>query len=421
MPGTASNDVMSDDDLLALADGDDERRFAAEALAFLAASASRKGQDAVEWGAGEERLALFHETSGEQELAEARAAQGWQRAKWDAGFGWITGPVPLGGRGLPDPYERLFRLLEAAFDVPDPMPLRIGLGTVGAALLAHGTPEQHERFLVPIRRGDMIACQLFSEPEAGSDLAGVRTRGVAAADGESWRVDGQKVWTSNAQFADIGLALVRTEPEAAKHRGLTMFVVPMGAPGVEVRPLRQMTGGASFCEVFLTDVALPDRYRLGARGAGWKVATDTLAAERRSTGDRSHELTARATQLLWLLAERTGRDSDPLVRDAWARTYAAVRTARAYQQRMHETPDEYLTGAERALDKLMLVANLRRIGDLARELLGPAFVADTGQWGTFGWNRWLMGALGYRIAGGTDEILRNMVAERVLGLPREPR
>ena len=155
--------------------------------------------------------------------------------------------------------------------------------------------------------------------------------------------------------------------------------------------------------------------------AGWKVATDTLAAERRSTGDRSHELTARAVQLLWLLAERAGRTGDPLIRDAWARVYSQIRAARAYQLRMQETPDEYLTGAERSLDKLMLVATLRDIGALALELLGPAFVADTGEWGTFGWNRWLMGALGYRIAGGTDEVLRNLVAERVLGLPREPR
>ena len=413
--------VLNDEDLIELAGDDAERRFAVEAVAFLAAAAERRAEGAVQWGVGEERLALFHETSGAQELAEAQAAQRWQRVKWDAGLGWITGPVPLGGRGLGNSYERLFRLLEAAFDVADMSPLRIGLGTVGAALLAHGTPEQVEEFLVPIRRGDIIACQLFSEPEAGSDLAGVRTRAVAEADGGSWRIDGQKVWTSNAQFADIGLALVRTDPDAPKHRGLTMFVVPMRTSGVEIRPLRQMTGGASFCEVFLTDVVVPDRYRLGAPGAGWKVATDTLAAERRSTGDRSHELTARAVQLLWLLAERAGRTGDPLVRDAWARVYSQIRAARAYQLRMQETPDEYLTGAERSLDKLMLVATLRDIGALALELLGPAFVADTGEWGTFGWNRWLMGALGYRIAGGTDEVLRNLVAERVLGLPREPR
>jgi alkylation response protein AidB-like acyl-CoA dehydrogenase len=408
-----------DESLLAMATDDDERAFAAKALDFLANHATRRTEESVQWGVGEEKLALFHETSGEQERAEADAARKWQRTRWNAGFGWITGPREHGGRGLRATYDRLYHILESAFDVPDMSPLRIGLGTVEAAILAHGTREQIAEFAVGIRRGEMIACQLFSEPEAGSDLAGVRTRGTRH--GHNWQLDGQKVWTSNAQFADIGLALVRTDPQAPKHRGLTMFIVPMSTPGVEIRPLRQMTGGSSFCEVFLTGVTVDDRYRIGAAGSGWKVATDTLAAERRASGDRSHEVTARAVQLLWMLAQRCGRDRDPLIRDAWARTYAQVRSARFQQLRMQARPENQLTGAERALDKMLLVANLRRIGDLALELLGPSIAADSGEWGTFSWNRWLMGALGYRIAGGTDEVLRNMVAERVLGLPREPR
>jgi acyl-CoA dehydrogenase len=229
------------------------------------------------------------------------------------------------------------------------------------------------------------------------------------------------VWTSNAQFADIGLALVRTDPDVPKHKGLSMFIVPMRSAGVLVRPLRQMTGGASFCEVFLDDVVVPDSLRVGEAGSGWTVAADTLAHERRATGDRSHEIVARATELLWILAMRTGRDRDPLVRDAWARLSANVRAARFQQQRMQATPEAVLTGAERAMDKLLLVNNLRAIGALALDLLGPRFVAETGEWGTFNWNRWLMGSLGYRIAGGTDEVLRTMLAERVLGLPREPK
>jgi alkylation response protein AidB-like acyl-CoA dehydrogenase len=406
-------------ELLELANEEDERAFATEAVAFLAANAPRRTRESVEWGVGEERLALFHETSGAQEQAEADAARRWQHARWEAGFGWITGPPEHGGRGLPPSYDRLYRLLEAAFDVTDMSPLRIGLGTVAAAILAHGTDDQIAEFGVAIQRGETIACQLFSEPEAGSDLAGVRTRGTQR-DG-SWQIDGQKVWTSNAQFADVGLALVRTDRDSPKHRGLTMFIVPMDATGVDVRPLRQMTGGASFSEVFLTDVVVDDRCRIGAPGAGWKVATDALAAERRETGDRSHEITARAVQLLWMLAVRSGRDHDRLIRDAWARIYSQVTSARFHQRRMQSTPSHQLTGAERALDKMLLVANLRGIGELARELLGPSFVADTGEWGTFSWNRWLMGSLGYRIAGGTDEVLRNMVAERVLGLPRDGR
>lgn len=406
-------------DLLALAADDDQRAFAAEALTFLTASARRRVAITARWGDGEESLALFHESSGDQERQEAEAAQRWQRQRWDAGFGWITGPARFGGRGLPASYERLYRMLEAAFDIPDMNPIRIGLSTVGHAITDYGTDEQIARYGTGIRRGDVIACQLFSEPEAGSDLAGVRARGMRRDDG--WHLDGQKVWTSNGTFADLGLALVRTDPAAPKHRGLTMFLVPMSTPGVEVRALRQMTGGASFCEVFLTDVVVDDSLRLGAEGDGWKVAMKTLAAERRSTGDRNHEMNARAVELLWQLAVRTGRDCSPLVRDAWAQVFMRVQTARFQQIRMEATPDEELTGTERAIDKLFLVLSLRAIGELAAQLLGPSFVASTGAWGTYGWNRWLMGALGYRIAGGTDEVLRGMLAERVLGMPRDPR
>jgi alkylation response protein AidB-like acyl-CoA dehydrogenase len=298
-------------------------------------------------------------------------------------------------------------------------PIRIGLSTVGHAITDFGTDEQVARYAAGIRRGDIIACQLFSEPEAGSDLAGVRSRAECRADG--WHIDGQKVWTSNGTFADLGLALVRTNREAPKHRGLTMFLVPMDAPGVDVRPLRQMTGGASFCEVFLTDVVVDDTMRIGPEGDGWKVATKTLAAERRSTGDRNHETNVRAVELLWQLIVRSGRDGDPMVREAWAQVFTRIQTARFQQIRMEAVPDDELIGTERAIDKLFLVQSLRAIGELAAQLLGPSFVADTGEWGTYGWNRWLMGALGYRIAGGTDEVLRIMLAERLLGLPRDPR
>ncbi len=397
------------EDLVALASGADERAFAAEALAFLTARARRRTSDAAAWGSGPENLSLFHETAGRDERREADAARAWLRTRWDAGFGWITGPVEHGGAGLPAGHDRLYRLLESAFEVPDLDPVRIGVGTVGPALVAFGTAEQVAAHAAGIQRGDVVACQLFSEPGAGSDLAGVRTGAVRAGDG--WVLTGQKVWTSNATFADIGLALVRTDPGAAKHRGLTMFLVPMDAAGVTVRPLRQMTGGASFTEVFLDGVAVPDTLRLGAEGAGWTVATGALAGERRAVGDRSHERTARALGLLRTLVE-----DDPLAREDWVRLYGRLRVARFQQQRAAD-----LGGAERAIDKLLLTTNMRLIGELARELLGPAFAADTGAWGTFGWNRWMMGALGYRIAGGTEEILKTMLAERVLRLPKEPR
>jgi alkylation response protein AidB-like acyl-CoA dehydrogenase len=406
-------------DLLALAASDDERDFAANAISFVGQHFPRVAPQSTSWGVGPERLTLFHESSDAEERAEADAALAWQRKRWSAGFGWISGPIVHGGRGLGPEYDRLYRLIESSFEIPDTSPLRIGIGTVGPAIVALGSPEQIEQYALPLYRGDMVACQLFSEPSAGSDLAGVTTR--ARRDGDVWRLDGQKVWTSNAQFADVGLALVRTDPDAPKHRGLTMFLVPMHSPGIEVRPLRQMTGGASFTEVFLDDVAVPDLLRLGDEGAGWTVATKALAGERKAVGDRSHELTDRAIALLRELAVRTGAIDDPLIRDEWARVYASLRIARFQQQRIQALPDNALSGAERGIDKLLVSTNLRDLGALAAQILGPDFVADGGEWGTYGWNKWMMGALGYRIAGGTEEILKSMLAERVLMLPREPK
>ena len=392
--------------------------FSAEALGFLEAAAPPRPPEVHIWGEGDEGLTIFHETTGDEELAEVDAAKAWQARKWQAGFGWITGPVHHGGRGLPVDFDRCFRRLEARFAVADLSPLRIGLSTVGPGILVNGTPEQVDRCCVPIQRGRTVACQLFSEPEAGSDLAGVRTR--ARRDGAVWLLDGQKVWTSNAQFADVGLALVRTDPDAPKHRGLTVMVVPMDQPGVEVRPLRQLTGGASFTEVFLDGAVVPDDHVIGAVGEGWRVAVSTLTAERTATGDRSHGLTGRAFALLVALARRTGGAEDPVNRQRLADIALRLRIAEYHQQRMQAVPIEKLIGPERAMDKLVLADNLRRIGEAAASLLGPALIADTGQWGTAAWARWVLGATGYRIGGGTDEVLRTTLGERLLGLPREP-
>lgn len=406
-------------DLLGWAEGDDQRGFATEAVDFLRTRVPLRPPAAEGWGVGEELLALFHETTEAEERAEVLAAQQWQKVRWDNGFGWITGPVEFGGRGLGADFEALYRRIEAAFAVPDMNPLRIGIGTVGPAILGNGTADQIRRYVVPIYRGETVACQLFSEPAAGSDLAGVRTRGLAVNEG--WRLTGQKVWTSNAQVADIGMALVRTDTDAPKHRGLTMFVVDMSAPGVTVRPLRQMTGGASFTEVFLDDVTVAGDAVIGEVGGGWTVATRALAGERKAVGDRTHEITERAIGLLAELARRTGRDRDPLIRQQWSRVYGNLRIARFQQKRVAALPESELTGAERAIDKLLVSANLRALGELAGDILGQELVVNTGAWGHFGWTKWMMGAFGYRIAGGTEEILKTMLAERGLMLPREKR
>jgi alkylation response protein AidB-like acyl-CoA dehydrogenase len=396
-----------------------EREFGAAALTFLRAHAKPRGAPAATWGVGPEHLELFHETSDEEERAEADAALAWQGTKFEAGFGWIGGPLEHGGGGHPDSFDRLFRLLEACFDVPDPSPIRIGIGTVGPALVLHGTPDIVTRFVRPLYEGRSIACQLFSEPGAGSDLAAVSTTAVPVGDG--WLVNGQKVWTSNATFADIGLALVRTDPAAGKHAGLSMLLVDMKAPGVEVRPIRQMTGGSSFTEVFLTDVHVPADRLVGAPGGGWRVATATLAGERKAVGDRSHENLSRAVALLRHLGESQASFDDERFRRRWAEVAIGVRAARLRQQGLQSVRADLVDPAERTSDKLLTAANLAAIGDLAADLLGPRFSVDTGEWGTFAWHKWRMGALGYRIAGGTEEILKTLVAERVLGLPREPK
>jgi alkylation response protein AidB-like acyl-CoA dehydrogenase len=412
-------ETPSADELVALARTDEQRRFAAEAITFLAGHAAPRTPQAAAWGVGDEGLTLFHETSDEQERAEADAALRWQKLRWQAGFGWITGPVEFGGRGLSTDYEALYRRIESSFDIPDMSPLRIGIGTVGPAILSNGTADQVTDYVVPIYCGETVACQLFSEPAAGSDLAGVRTRATAVPDG--WQISGQKVWTSNASFADIGLALVRTDAAAPKHTGLTMMVVPMNADGVTVRPLRQMTGGASFSEVFLDEVVVPHRCVVGEVGGGWTVATRALSGERKAVGDRTHEVTERAIGLLRELGQRNGRITDPQVRQQFSRVYSRLRIARFQQQRIQKMPESELSGAERAIDKLLVSSNLRALGDLAGAILEQELVVDSGQWGTFGWNKWVMGAFGYRIAGGTEEILKTMLAERVLMLPRESR
>jgi alkylation response protein AidB-like acyl-CoA dehydrogenase len=394
----------------------DEQTFACEVTHFLSRHASARPPEDVRWGEGPEGLTIFHETSGEEEQREVEEAKRWQAARWRAGFGWICGPTEYGGRGLPVSFDRLYRRLEADYAVADLSPLRIGLSTVGPSLVINGTEEQVRRFAVGIQAGDTVACQLFSEPEAGSDLANVKTRAVR--DGDVWILSGQKVWTSNAQFADIGLALARTDPEAPKHSGLTAFLVPMRSTGVEVRPIRQLTGGASFNEVFLDGVQIPDDLRVGGAGDGWRVALSALSAERAATSDRSHAMTSRALRLLVAIARRYGKNDDPLIRQSLAEIHVRLEVARFRQLRAQSSREGSGDGPQRAADKLLLASNMQAIGEAAARLLGPRVAADVGGWGTFAWGSWILGATGYRLGGGTDEVLKTMLAEKVLGLPK---
>jgi alkylation response protein AidB-like acyl-CoA dehydrogenase len=264
----------------------------------------------------------------------------------------------------------------------------------------------------------VVACQLFSEPVAGSDLAGIQTK--ALRDGDEWVLSGQKVWTSGAHYADIGEIITRTAayPDS-RHRGLTMFLVDMRAPGVEVRPLRQMTGGASFNEVFLTDVRVPDGMRLGDVDEGWTVALTTLMNERMAIGGGLVGSGLNLAGRLRALARHTGRVDDPVVRQQLADILIRHSVNRYTNLRaMAKLRAGQLPGPELSTLKLAMTSNMQRMSSLLTSLLGPRLTADTGEWGTYAWAAFVLSVPGLRVAGGTDEVLRNIIGERVLGLPK---
>ncbi len=393
----------------------DLETFVAHAREWLASVAEPRTARA--WGEGSDSVAVFENWTAEQERAETDRIRHYEQAKYDAGFGAITWSTEHGGRDLPTSYLLAFRRVEGEFDVPrrtEMFPVTQQL--VAPTIAQWGTEDQRETYVRAMLRTDLIACQLFSETEAGSDLAAVRTRAVA--EGDQWRLNGHKVWTSGARVADVGIAVTRTDPDVAKHAGLTVFLVPMDAPGVTVRPIRQMTGGTSFNEVYLDDVVLDDRYRLGPVGAGWKVALTVLGNERLDSGNLGLENADQAVEL----ARHRSRPLTELERDA-----VADLVTRSYVQRLTgmrvaaSLVAGHDPGPEASVGKLLATDTMARTSEVARMLLGPELTVDGGRWGTWAWTEHVLGAPGYRIAGGTDEIQHNILAERVLGLPREPR
>ncbi len=402
----------------------DMEEFSAEVRAFLDASAERRpdpGQ-AVRWGAGEDRIAYFSTDPPEVDHANAQRAREWQRRRYDAGLGWIPGPVEFGGRGLSTAHDLAYDTIESEYDVPDTGVLSvIGLGMIGPTILAHAQPHIKQRYLPAMYSGEVIACQLFSEPGAGSDLASLSTKAERASD--VWILSGQKVWTSIAQHADIGMALCRTNPDQPKHKGITAFIVDMTAPGVEVRPLRQMTGGSDFNEVFLTDVRVPDDHRLGNVDEGWRVALTTLMNERATVGGEGAGPAGRVLSLPFLVAllREHGRLGDRAARRQLAALHAdMVATEYLNRQAARRMRGGEQPGPEASVSKLMYGQNLTRGTHFAAEVVGPRLIADTGDWGAFSWNELLLSTPALRILGGTEEIMKNILAERVLGLPKEP-
>lgn len=393
--------------------------FEAEVRDFLAAYPMREQDPAAfRWGVGDDRVALFDETAQESELEHVQKVREWRRSLAWAGLSWITGPAEYGGRGLPLTYQRVFDSLSRHHEVPDSAKLTVSLGMVAPTLLAHGTETARYRYLAAIHSGDVIGCQLFSEPGAGSDLAGISTRSTRI--GDTWTISGQKVWTSGAHFADIGLLLCKSA-DGPRHHNLTAFVLDMHSPGVQVCPLRQMTGGSAFNEVFIDDAKVKDEFRLGEANEGWQVARTTLMHERANIGGAgmggSRLLDSK--RLVAMVRER-GLASDDVTRNELARLLVGLRSAQASRYRAEAKIRSGATpGPEMSLAKLALVRNLLTMSEFVSGVLGPGLVADTGEWGTYSWSKFVLGVPGYRLGGGTDEILRNIVAERVLGLPRD--
>lgn len=351
------------------------------------------------------------------------AQKHWQMTKHLAGYTGIGWPVSAGGQGRTAMDAIIFEQEEIRQNAPTGL-FSVGLGICIPAILAHGTPEIIERFVPRALSGEEVWCQLFSEPAAGSDLASIRTR--AERDGDDWVINGQKVWTSNAHLSNYAIALTRTDPSVPRHSGMTMFIVDMSSPGVDVRPLKQMSGRSEFNEVFLTDVRVPDAFRVGPVGLGWKVALTTLGNERVSAGGKPHD--APDLQSLIDLGRRFGENggSDalmPRLRDRIVRTYLAEEGVLLIQLRgLSATARGETPGPEQAICKIITAKSLQETADFILDLAGgDGFLVQDDAGSISEFQKSYLWSAGLRIAGGTDEILRNIIAERVLGLPSDLR
>ena len=393
-------------------DTPDEAAWRLECRAFLDAHASRRS-GAIDWA---ESHWAIHPSPDEAEAARVAAAT-WQTTKFEAGWAGLTWPVEFGGRGKSSHFNAIFAEEEAAYDVP------LGgysqsIGMAGPTIISHGTAAQKARYLEPMLRGVETWCQLFSEPNAGSDLAGLRTTGVV--DGDEMIVTGQKVWTSNAIEAAHGMLLVRTDPDAPKHRGITYLLVDMTLPGIEIRPLQQIDGRAEFNEVFLDEVRVPLDCVLGDVNAGWGPILTTLMNERQNIGTSGRFGVADVIEL----ARAFGVDHHPTIRQQLARLVEMESTIRylSYRVRTAASRGE-MPGPESSVLKLAASRRLELQGSLVMEIMGGAAMLAgsdahmNGFWQNAGFLcQWMS-----RIGGGTDEVQRNIVGENVLGLPQEPR
>jgi len=393
-----------------IGDSPSEAAFRMEARAWLEANAQPKhGEGGL--------MALFEEADDAVRVEDAKV---FQRKKAEDGWAGITWPKEYGGRGEPPAHQVIWNQEASGYNVPDGV-FMLGIGLAGPTIMVHGTEEQKRRYLPKILSGDEVWCQLFSEPGAGSDLAGLSTRAVR--DGDEWVINGQKVWNSGAHYSDWGIMPVRTDVDVPKHRGISYFLVDMRTPGIEVRPLKQPTGGANFNEVFFTDVRVPHSNLLGEVNDGWRVTLTTLSFERAMIGGGGFD----ASHLIGL-AKRTmigGRPASehPAVRQELMNLYMRSEGLKFIGYRILTAISKgQAPGPEGSVAKLANGLLMRDATNLALRLLGADGLllgeeaVDGGEWGQA-----YLGAPAMRITGGSDEIQRNIIGERVLGLPGEPK
>jgi len=394
-------------------DSPEEAKFRAEVRTWLDANAKpRRGRDSGD---------MIEENGAAATMAASKA---WQKKKAEVGYARITWPKGMGGVGGTPMQSIIFGQEESKYDVPTGGPFAIGLGMCIPTLMAYGSDEAKKRYVKPAVEGTEIWCQLFSEPAGGSDVAGLRTK--AEKEGDTWIINGSKIWTTGAQFSDYGILLTRTDANVAKHKGLTMFYLSMKSPGVDIHPIKQASGGSGFNQIFFTDVKIPDSQRLGEVGQGWQVALTTLMHERLAVGGGQGG-GLDVPQLLQL-ARTLELEDGPAIKNAAVREriadwyvksaglrYTTFRTMTALSRGQQPGP-------EASIAKVVVASKLQDLSAFAMDLEGEAGILqgeDAPMNGLFqgGW----LSSPGLRIAGGTDEILRNIIAERVLGLPQDIR
>ncbi|MEZ5996048.1 MAG: acyl-CoA dehydrogenase family protein [Hyphomonadaceae bacterium] len=393
-------------------DTPEEAKFRAEARAFLEANCQPKAA---------ENDRMLRSLKPKEYM---QAAKVYQKRKAEAGFAGITWAKEHGGRGLPPIYAVIFNQEEAKFDAPSGV-FAIGLGMCLPTVIAFGSEAMKERYVAKALSGEEIWCQLFSEPSAGSDVAASKTKAVR--DGGDWVVNGQKVWTTGAHFSDFGILLVRTNPDVEKHKGLTMLIVDMKAKGVDVRQIHQASGGRDFNEVYFTDVRVPDDHRLGEPGMGWSVALVTLMNERLAVGGSYGPDYKEVLEFARAASSPSG-DGALIKNEAFRQKLADwIVRAEGYKlakfRTMTALSKGQTPGPESSIGKVINANQMMDIANTAIEALDHYGIIDDPALAPIdgAFHQSYMFAPGLRIAGGTDEILKNIIAERVLGLPQDHR